>query len=425
METRTVKPAGHPVQGGPARIPGSKSITNRALLLSALSEGETKLSNVLVSDDSLYMIEALSKLGVPVEFDEGLKTVVLRGVHLPSGKAGLYVGNAGTAMRFLASYLALGEGEFVLDGDPRMRERPAGDLIDALSQLGCEVESVSGNGCPPLRIAAHGIKGGVCRIGGSVSSQFLSSLLLSAPYSAEGVEIRTEGGVASKPYVDMTIRMMERFGVKTVREGYGVFRVGPSRYRAPGNYAVEPDASAASYFLAAVAILGGKTTVEGIGTDSLQGDSAFAEVLGRMGCRVARNAGSVTIESDGKLRGVDADMNSIPDTAMTLAVTAMFAKGPTRIRNVANLRVKESDRLAATAEGLSRLGAGVVEYPDGLEIRPAASYRPASIDTFNDHRIAMSFALAGLKLGGVVIENPSCVSKTFPDYFEALENFLE
>jgi 3-phosphoshikimate 1-carboxyvinyltransferase len=406
------------------RLPGSKSISNRALLLAALSEGKTELTNLLFSDDTRYMAGALRDLGLRVEADESRAVCTVHGTgRPPKGGAKLYVGNAGTAMRFLASYLCLGEGEFLLDGDQRMRQRPIADLVEALSALGCDVCDVDRNGCPPLAIRAKGIRGGECVVTGKNSSQYISSLLLAAPCSERGVTVRTGGEVSSKPYIDMTLRMMEQFGARVERDGYRKFKVNPTGYRSPGRFGVEPDASSASYFLAAAAIAGGRVRIEGLGENSLQGDTAFAGVLGKMGASVTMDENFVELRSDGHLRGIDIDMNAIPDMVLTLAAAALFAEGETRITNVANLRIKESDRITALCTELRKLGAEVEELSDGLVILPAKSYRGASIATYNDHRIAMAFAVAGLFIEGIVIENPGCVSKTFPDFFDYLERF--
>lgn len=406
------------------RLPGSKSITNRALILSALASGTTLLSNVLEADDPLYMYQALQDLGYHLEWDKQKADCRVLGGMLPHGEHQLYTGNAGTAMRFLSTLLCLGEGVFILDGDARMRERPAADLLSALHQLGCQAESINRNGCPPLSIRASGIEGGHCRLPGANSSQYLSALLLAGPYCRQDLHISIEGEMASQPYVDMTLQMMRQFGVEVERQGYREFRIRPAAYTSPGQYRIEPDASAASYFMAAAAILNGEVTLEGLGRDSLQGDTRFAEVLQEMGAQVTWESHSVHIQGQGRLRGLEMDMNAIPDMVLTLAVVALFAEGPTTIRNVPNLRIKETDRIHALCQELTKLGAGVDEFPDGLRIHPCAGYQPASISTYHDHRMAMSFTLAGLRISGVVIEDPGCVSKTFPGYFTTMEQFI-
>ncbi len=399
-------------------LPGSKSITNRALLLSALADGKTKLFNFLFSDDTDFMFKALRQTGMSITADDINKTCEIEGGKLPEGSFSLFVGNAGTAMRFLSSYYTLGKGEFLLDGDERMRQRPIQDLLNALSQLGCNIQSVKDSGCPPVRIISDGMPGGECMVVGKNSSQYISSILMSAPYSRNGVRIKPSGEVASRPYLDMTIKMMEQFGLKISRNSYKEFSVPAGAYKSPGEYYIEPDASSASYFLAAAAILGGEITIKGLGRNSLQGDALFVKYLEQMGCSVELNDDLIKLISDGKLKGIDADMNSLPDMAPTLAVTALFAEGPTRIRNVANLRIKESDRISALAAELKKLGAEVKESAAGLDIFPKNNYNHALIETYNDHRIAMAFSIAGLKIEGVEISNPSCVSKTFPDFYE-------
>ena len=410
------------IENEPA-LSGSKSISNRALILASFCPAKTRLTNFLFSDDTVALIGAFRTLGFPVETDESARICTITGGKTLPKYAELNVGNAGTAMRFLASYLTLGSGEFILDGDERMQQRPISDLIEALQRLGVDAECVNGNGCPPVRIRANGVKGGECRIAGANSSQYISSALMAAARTQTGMTIRVEGEAASKPYIDMTIAMMQRFGVKTERDGYGRFEICRQEYRSPGEYAVEPDASAASYFLAGVAIQGGETTIRGLGSESIQGDTRFADVLERMGCGVEWSSDSVTIRSEGKLKGIDIDMNATPDMVMTLCTVALFAEGKTTIRNVGNLRIKESDRISAMATELRKLGAEVEEWTDGLAVTPSGKYRSASIATYNDHRIAMSFAVAGLRIEGVEIENPQCVNKTFPEFFEVWERF--
>lgn len=402
-------------------LPGSKSITNRALILAALSRGRTVLRNFSTSDDSRYLAEAFRTLGLKTSLNEKKRECVITGGKLPSGNEQLFVGNAGTAMRFLLSYLTLGRGEFILDGDERMRERPIGDLIGALNRIGCDVSSVNArcDGCPPVRVRANGMPGGKCPISGKNSSQYVSSILMSAPYSEGGLDLEITDGLASEPYLQMTLMMMEQFGVYAEKKSGQEFRVPVGTYRSPGGYFIEPDASSASYFLTAAAILDGTVTIKGIGTRSLQGDSRFADVLGKMGCKVRKKNGSVTV-TGGKLAGIDIDLNDMPDMVPTLAVAALFAEGPTRIRNVANLRIKESDRIKALAMELTRLGAKVKEWDDGLDIFPNPPYNKCLVFTYNDHRIAMAFSVAGLRIPGIEIENPACVSKSFPEFYSFL-----
>ncbi len=406
------------------RLPGSKSITNRALVLAALSQGETTLENFLLADDPLYMYQALEQLGYKVSLDRENRICRITGGSLPAKDERLFVGNAGTAMRFLSTLLCLGKGNFYLDGDSRMRERPIADLIRALSDLGCDIRSETGNGCPPLIINAQGIQGGECALPGKNSSQYISSLLLAAPCMQKGLSIKIQGEMASRPYIDMTQGMMRVFGADSSHRDYQDFQILPATYSSPGKYHIEPDASAASYFLSAAAVLGGEVCIEGLGSDSVQGDTGFARVLESMGCRLEWEEKKLILRSQGKLQGINIDMNHIPDMVLSLAVVALFAEGPTTIRNVPNLRIKETDRITALCNELSKLGARVEEYPDGLCIHPAPFYHAASIATYNDHRMAMSFSIAGLRIPGVQIEDPGCVSKTFPDFFQVFESFL-
>jgi 3-phosphoshikimate 1-carboxyvinyltransferase len=403
------------------RVPGSKSLTNRALLISALTNAKTRLMNALFSDDSCYFAKALQTLGFEVQLDEAnhAMTVTGRGGKIPAEKAELFIGNAGTAARFLTAFLTLGHGEYILDGDSRMRERPIGDLVDALNQLGVELETTSN--CPPVEIFARGLPGGKTRIAGDISSQFLSALLMVAPYAKSPIEIEVITELNSKPYVDMTIAVMKDFGVEVERRGYERFIIQPSFYSPISSYTLESDASAASYFFAAPAICGGKVRVENISRHSIQGDIAFLDILQQMGCTIMEGTYSIEVDATPPLRGVDVDMRDIPDTAQTLAVIAPFASSPTRIRGIASARVKESDRVHATCTELRRLGIEVEEHEDGMTIYPCKQIRPGTIQTYNDHRMAMAFALIGLQVEGITIENPSCVSKTFPNYFEVLD----
>jgi 3-phosphoshikimate 1-carboxyvinyltransferase len=406
-------------------LPGSKSITNRALMMSALARGNTRLSNFLFSDDTVFMARALESAGISVKSDENNKTCEVAGGLLPSGGLSVFLGNAGTAVRFLTSYFTLGSGLYRIDGDERMRKRPIKDLLDALAQLGCDIRSENSNGCPPVIINANGLEGGKCTVAGENSSQYISSVLMASPYSRKGVTVETAGRVASGPYIEMTMAMMNQFRVKCARDGLREFRIGPGEYISPREYLIEPDASSSSYFLAGAAVLGGEIVLRGLGSGSIQGDAKFASVLEKMGCGVEIGIDSIKLSSDGRLRGISIDMNDIPDMAMTLAVTALFAEGSTAIKNVPNLRIKESDRISALSAELKKLGAGIKENADGIEIFPASLYNSAVINTYNDHRIAMSFSIAGLMIDGIEIDNPSCVSKTFPDYFEYFGRVFE
>ncbi len=413
------------------RVPGSKSLTNRALLIASLASGTTHLTNALFSDDSRYFAKALQTLGFDVQLDESNFSMTVTGLggKIPAKKAELFIGNAGTAARFLSAFLTLGNGEYILDGEPRMRERPIGDLMEALAQLGCDIEAMqkaeggmqNGQICPPIKINASGLKGGKTKIAGDISSQFLSALLMTAPYAKTPIEVELTTDLNSKPYVDMTIAIMKDFGVEVERNEYSRFTIHPSSFFPLSSYAIESDASAASYFFAAPAICGGTVKVENISRKSVQGDIAFLDVLKQMGCEVEEADNSITVHRPSSIVGIDVDMRDIPDTAQTLAAVAPFASSPTRIRGIASARVKETDRVHATCVELDRLGVRVEEHEDGMTIYPVEKMRSASIQTYNDHRMAMAFSLIGLRFDGVTIENPSCVSKTFPNYFEVLE----
>jgi len=440
-------------------VPGSKSITNRALVAAALADGMSTLHNALISDDTRYMLEALKHLGIQsIENDKiivtGCAGKLPAADHRTSNNeasnneasnneapcdeapcdeapcdeatrtAGesIYVGNAGTAMRFLTAMLTLGRGIYTIDGNERMRERPIRDLLDGLAQLGADAASVHANGCPPVRVKGAGLRGGKAVMPGNVSSQFFSAILLAAPYAATDVEITAHGELVSKPYIDMTIALMRDFGAQAARDGNRMTITAGAGYKSR-EYVVECDASSASYFFAAAAVTGGRVGVNGLSRDSMQGDVRFVDALAQMGCEVKSDAdGKIPyIEVQGRpLKGIDIDMGDISDVALTLAVTAVFAEGSTRITNVANMRYKETDRIAALATELRRIGQEVEELPDGLVIHPKP-VKPAVIHTYDDHRMAMSFSLAGLRQPGIVISNPECVSKTFPDFFERFQ----
>jgi 3-phosphoshikimate 1-carboxyvinyltransferase len=410
-------------------VPGSKSHTNRALLVAALADGKTKLWNALFSDDSHYFAQALTDLGFTVTLDEGAKTITVQGLggKIPALQANLFIGNAGTAARFLTAMLTLGHGTYQLEGVKRMRQRPIGDLVVALDRLGAQINGEPSDFndprsiCPPVTVTAEGLPGGATSIRGDISSQFLSGLLMVAPYAQNEVEITVDGPLHSKPYIDLTLGVMIDFGVEVHRESYEHFYISLQRYLTPGDYAIESDASAASYFFAAPAICGGWVEVANLSRSARQGDIAFLGVLEQMGCAVTEVPGAIRVTGPEILRGVDADMSDISDTSMTLAAIAPFADSPTTIRGIASSRVKETDRVAATVTELRRLGVRVDEHPDGLTIYPCQEIQPALIQTYDDHRIAMAFALVGLKVPGIEIENPGCVAKTFPDYFKVLE----
>ena len=418
MDTLTLSPLTH--ASGEVQLPGSKSLSNRILLLAALAEGETRVTNLLDSDDVRHMLNALTRLGVSYQLADDRRSCTVQGVAGPfqAAAADLFLGNAGTAMRPLTAALCLGQGRFTLTGEPRMYERPIRDLVDALRPLGASISYLGEEGFPPLQINADGLAGGTVSIRGNISSQFLTALLMAAPLAQGDLCIQVEGELVSKPYIDITLHSMQLFGVEVENHNYERFVVrGNQTYRSPGEVMVEGDASSASYFLAAAAIAGGSVRVYGVGADSVQGDKAFAEVLGKMGAQVSYGPTWIEV-SRGELHGVDLDLNAIPDAAMTIATTALFAQGPTAIRNVYNWRVKETDRLSAMATELRKLGAQVVEGEDFIEITPPAQIQSAAIDTYDDHRMAMCFSLAAFGAAPITINDPGCTAKTFPEYFE-------
>jgi 3-phosphoshikimate 1-carboxyvinyltransferase len=421
MSSLEIKPILHPLNAT-VRVPGSKSLTNRALLIASLANGTTRLTNALFSDDSSYFAGALKTLGFDVQLDETNCEMSVAGLggKIPASQAELLIGNAGTAARFLCAFLTLGNGEYTLDGDARMRERPIEDLVDALTQLGAMLEAKSN--CPPIKVRASGLRGGKTKIAGDISSQFLSALLMVAPYARQPIEIEVITELNSKPYVDMTLAIMKDFGVKIERDCYSRFIVQPAFYSPLAPYAIESDASAASYFFAAPAICDGVVRVENISRKSKQGDIAFLNILQQMGCMINDGQDFIEVAGVPSLHGVDVDMRDIPDTAQTLAVIAPFASSPTRIRGIASARLKETDRIHATSAELAKFGVQVDEHEDGMTIYPCKKFEPTTVQTYNDHRMAMAFSLIGLRMNGMTLENPSCVSKTFPDYFRVLES---
>ncbi len=423
---------------GTVKLPGSKSISNRILLLAALAEGETRIHDVLDSDDTRYMLDALRKLGIEWAKEEAqvLRVRGARGVF-PNKRAELFLGNAGTAFRPLTAVLALCGGEYRLDGVARMHERPIGDLVAALGTLGADIEYPGTAGYPPLAIHPGKIRAGAeVKIRGDVSSQFLTALLMSLPLLGARTQVKVEGELVSKPYVDITLNMMRRFGVDVARDEWSTFMVPESaRYQSPAEIYVEGDASTASYFLAAGAISGltggGPVRVEGVGQASIQGDVRFVDTLRDMGAAIelganwiSATAGPVAMRAR-KLRAIDADFNHIPDAAMTVAMLALFADGVSTLRNIGSWRVKETDRIAAMATELRKVGAEVEEAADSLKITPPSTLLPATIDTYDDHRMAMCFSLVALGGVKVRINDPGCVAKTFPDYFSVLAGISE
>ena len=415
---------------GVVRLPGSKSISNRTLLLAALCEGTTTIHDLLASDDTLVMLGALRSLGIHWDqVDERTHVVTGGGGVLPNHEADLFMGNAGTAIRPLTAALAVIGGDFTLHGVARMHERPIGDLVDALNAVGAQIEYTGVEGYPPLRIRRGHIHADRMSVRGNVSSQFLTAILMAAPLMAREhpVSIDVIGELISKPYIEITLNLMRRFGVTVEQDGWQSFTVQPGqRYISPGTIHVEGDASSASYFLAAGAIGGGPVRVEGVGRDSIQGDVRFAEALEQMGATITRGDNWIEATSNGVLKAIDADFNHIPDAAMTIAVAALYADGTTTLRNIASWRVKETDRIAAMAAELRKVGAIVEEGADYIKVTPPAIITPATIDTYDDHRMAMCFSLVSLdgaaRKGNVMrINDPKCVGKTFPEYFAAFE----
>ncbi|MFQ5515467.1 MAG: 3-phosphoshikimate 1-carboxyvinyltransferase [Myxococcota bacterium] len=416
MQERALKPIAPPDTR--VRLPGSKSLTNRALVCAALAEGTSRLLHWLDSEDTRAMLAGLSRLGVEVSEEQG--QLHIRGVGgrfaIPLHPVDCQA--SGTTMRFLTACSTLVPGRVVLDGTPRMRERPIQDLADALSAMGASVRTVAG--CPPVTVQGGSLRGGRVALDASRSSQFLSALLMVAPFARETVEIQA-CQITSRPYVDMTLETMASFGVAVDTNGADLFQIASGqRYRAR-SCTIEPDASSATYFFAAAAVTGGRIRIEDLTPASSQPDVRFVEVLERMGCTVERESGWISVRGGRYLHGIEIDMNPMPDAALTLAVVACFAKGPTEIRGIGNLRLKETNRLEALSRELSKLGAEVRATENALEIRPPSEPHPARIETYDDHRMAMSFAVAGLRVPGIVIENPDCVAKTFPDFWERLE----
>jgi 3-phosphoshikimate 1-carboxyvinyltransferase len=413
-------PVSRPVTGT-IRPPGSKSLTNRALILAALAQGQTRLSGVLDSVDTQVMIESLRRLGLAITQDLAAKKITVSGCggKLVSPGADLHLENSGTSIRFLTALCCIGQGRFRLDGNARMRERPIAPLVSALSAAGVDVRCELGTACPPVVIDAKGLPGGTWTVDGDLSSQYLSALLMNAPCATSNVTLSVRGELVSRPYVDMTISNMRQFGAVVTEPKANVFAIAAKPYRGC-DYDIEPDASAASYFFALAAVTGGDITVQGLNRNALQGDVGFVEALVRMGCRAEYGANSIRLIG-GPLTGVDIDMNAISDTAQTLACVAPFAAGTTRIRNVSHMRLKETDRVAAVVTELRRLGLTVDEHDDGMTIHPG-TLQPGEVATYDDHRMAMSFALLGLRRPGIRIADPGCTAKTYPEYFTDLEN---
>jgi 3-phosphoshikimate 1-carboxyvinyltransferase len=429
----TLTPPARPFEAAP-RIPGSKSITNRALPLAAMAQGKSVLTGVLFADDTLRMIDSLKKLGFSLVVDQTGQSVTIEGLggKIPNAHAELFCGNSGTTIRFLTAICATATGDFLLDGVERMRQRPIGELADALRAIGAQVQYAGQDGFPPLRTGG-GLNGGISRFSASQSSQYISAILMAAPLARHPVAVELTGPVTSEPYIRMTLAMMEQFGVSchTARgpnhnAGSGrLINVPNDRAYQARQYAIEPDASNASYFLAAAAICpGSQVTIHGLGRDSLQGDVLFADVLRQMGATMMMEANCIHLSGCRNLKGLTVNMNAIPDMVQTLAVVALFAQGPTRIFNVGNLRIKETDRLLALETELAKLGAVVTTTADSIVIDPPAKASAARISTYDDHRMAMAFAVAGARIAGIEIENPACAAKTYPNFFQDFQACL-
>jgi len=423
MKTLTLKPISK--IDGEINLPGSKSLSNRALLLAALAEGTTKITNLLESDDTRHMLNALQHLGIDYRLsDDKTECIVVgNGGAIESNQTHeIFLGNAGTAMRPLCAALCLGKGTYILTGEPRMKERPIGHLVDALRQAGANIDYLENDGYPPLKIESNGLEGGDVQIDGAISSQFLTALLMAAPMAKNDMTITIIGELVSKPYIDITLHIMEQFGVCVTHDNYQTFNIKAGQtYKAIEHFMVEGDASSASYFLAAAAIKGGTVKVTGIGRNSIQGDIKFVDVLEHMGARVELEERYISVTRD-VLRSIDMDFNHIPDAAMTVATMALFTKGTTTLRNIYNWRVKETDRLHAMATELRKVGAKVEEGEDYLKITPPLQLIHAAIDTYDDHRMAMCFSLLALSDVSVTINDPECTIKTFPQYFDVLKS---
>ena len=416
-----IQPIRKPIDAS-IEVPGSKSYTNRALLVAAMARGVSTLTGALFSDDTRYMSASLRKLGVKIDADEKQARFDVHGNggEIPVSQADLYIGNSGTTSRSLTAYVSLGHGKFVIDGDEPMRHgRPIADLLDALRQIGGSARTQFENGHLPVIVEADGLEGGKTQLDVSKSSQFLTALLLIAPYAKNGMEIEVVGK-REMPYIDITRSIMAAFGVQVISEDYKFFRIKDGQQYQPRAYNIEPDASNASYFFAAAALTGGRVTVQHLNLDSAQGDLEFVHILEQMGCQTTVANTGITVTGPRHLKGIDVDMRTISDTALTLAAIAPFADSKVTIRNIEHTRWQETDRIHAMVTELRKLGVPVVEHQDGLEISPAP-ITPAAIDTYEDHRVAMAFSLVGLKIPGIQINNPECVSKTFPNYFQVFE----
>ncbi|MGF1720295.1 3-phosphoshikimate 1-carboxyvinyltransferase [Vibrio kyushuensis] len=426
MEQLTLQPIEK--VSGEINLPGSKSISNRALILASLAEGTTQLTNLLDSDDTRHMLKALAKFGVSYELSQDNTACIINGLGRPFTSpvpTEVFLGNSGTSMRSLAGILCLGDGEFTLTGDMRMKERPIGHLVDALCEAGANIKYLENPQYPPLKIMGGALPGGDISIDGTISSQFLTAILMTLPLAMKDSRIDVVGDLVSKPYIDITLEMMKKFGVEVENHHYQYFKIkGRQKYQSPTKFHIEGDASSASYFLAAAAIKGGEVTVTGIGKHSIQGDIQFADALEKMGANIEWGENYITCRHN-TLVGIDMDYNHIPDAAMSIAIIALFAKGTTVIRNIYNWRVKETDRLAAITTELRKVGAEVEEGHDYIIVQPLRTLKHASIDTYDDHRIAMCFSLIALGGTAVTINDPKCTSKTFPDYFQKFKGLCQ
>ncbi|MFH2122876.1 MAG: 3-phosphoshikimate 1-carboxyvinyltransferase [Pseudomonadota bacterium] len=401
-------------------VPGSKSLTQRALIAAALADGSSRLVGPLTSEDTEYTSKALRQMGIQVDREGDVWQVEGNGGRIATPSDEIYLGNNGTATRFLTSVAALGHGLFIIDGEERMRERPIGPLMEALMGWGVDIRSVAGTGCPPLRINSHGLQGGETVLPEGKSSQYLSSLLLVAPYALRPAILQVKGEVLSKPYITMTLSVMSDFGIDVdCNQDLTHFEIPQGCYRAM-EYEIEGDASNASYFWAAAAITAGRVTVSNVPVPSLQGDAGLVPLLARMGCEISREGGGITVQGRKRLEGITVDMGDMPDVVPTLAVVAAFAHGDTVINNIAHLRIKECDRLSAVVTELTKMGAQVEERQDSMIIHGdgGAGLHGAVIDTYKDHRMAMSFAVTGLRVAGVEISDEECVAKSFPDFWQ-------
>lgn len=399
------------------RIPGSKSITNRAILIASLAKSKSDIEGVLYSDDTKYMIDAWKRLGV--SFESMKESLLIDGCNgdISATSNEIYIGNAGTAARFLTTALLLGNGDYILTGNERMQQRPIQDLLDALKQVGAEIQDLNGSGCPPLKIQANQFNGGKIIIPGDKSSQYISSIMLTSPYAKEDVTIEIKGHLVSRTYVEMTRKIMHDFGAQTEWEGKNTLKISSKHPYVGRPYTIEGDASSASYFFALAAITEGTIKVKGIKSNSSQGDLGLLNILEEMGCLVSWDNDEVTVTGR-PLKGVSVDMNTMSDVAPTLAVIALFAEGTTHIKNVENMRIKECDRISALTTELKKVGADIIEEQDGLIITGKSTYSPAEFSTYDDHRMAMSLSLVGVKTPGIKIKDPACVNKTFPEFFD-------